>query len=61
VRFKLEKEHERYIPDDLAKRLTAVGGDLSRGAGFLKAHAVFEDYTVGDLEQERRDSSHLGL
>src|SRR5580658_9270585 len=73
------------IPDDLAKRLTAVGGDLSRRAleafaleefksghltkpelrellgyetrgaldGFLKAHGVFEEYTLEDLEQER--------
>src|SRR6266404_1537454 len=73
------------IPDDLAKRLTAAGGDLSRRAleafaleefksghltkpelrqllgyetraaldGFLKAHGVFEEYTLDDLEQER--------
>ena len=81
------------IPDDLAKRLTAAGGDLSRRAleafalegyksghlttpelrqllgyetraaldGFLKAHGVFEDYTLEDLEQERRDLMRLGL
>jgi Uncharacterised protein family (UPF0175) len=81
------------IPDDLAKRLAASGGDLSRRAleafaleeyknghltkpelrqllgyetramldGFLKAHAVFEEYTLEDLEQERRDLSRLGL
>jgi hypothetical protein len=81
------------IPDDLAKRLTAAGGDLSRRAleafgleeyksghltkaelrqllgyetrtaldGFLKAHAVYEEYTVEDLDQERRDLMRLGL
>ena len=82
-----------HIPDDLASRLSAAGGDLSRRAleafalvefksghltepelrellgygtravldGFLKAHAVFEEYTLDDLEQERRDLSRLGL
>jgi hypothetical protein len=81
------------IPDELAKRLIASGGDLSRRAlealaleeyksghlskpelrqllgyetrasldGFLKAHGVFEDYTLEDLEQERRDLMRLGL
>lgn len=81
------------IPDDLAARLSAAGGDLSRRAleafaleeyksghltkpelrqllgyetraaldGFLKAHGVFEDYTLEDLEQERRDLTRLGL
>jgi hypothetical protein len=81
------------IPDDLAKRLTAAGGDLSRRAleafalegyksghlttpelrqllgyetratldGFLKAHGVFEEYTLEDLEQEQRDMMRLGL
>ncbi len=81
------------IPDDLAERLSAAGGDLSRRAleafaleeyksghltkpelrqllgyetraaldGFLKAHGVFEDYTLDDLEQERRDLTRLGL
>jgi hypothetical protein len=29
--------------------------------GFLKAHAVFEEYTLEDLEQERRDLMRLGL
>ena len=82
-----------HIPDNLASRLSAAGGDLSRRAleafaleefksghltkpelrellgyetraaldGFLKAHAVFEEYTLDDLEQERRDLSRLGL
>jgi hypothetical protein len=29
--------------------------------GFLKAHGVFIDYTVEDLEQERRDLQRLGF
>ena len=81
------------IPDHLASRLSAEGGDLSRRAlevfalaefksgrltkpelrqllgyetraaldGFLKAHAVFEEYTLDDLEQERRDLIRFGL
>ena len=82
-----------HIPDDLASRLSAEGGDLSRRAleafaleefksghlttpelrqllgyetraaldGFLKSHGVFEEYTLDDLEQERRDLRRLGL
>lgn len=75
-----------YIPDDIATRLTAEGGDLSRRAleslalgefkaghitkpelrrllgfetryeldGFLKAHDIYEDYTMEDFEQDRK-------
>ena len=81
------------IPDDLAQRLAAAGGDLSRRAlealaieeyklgrlthpelrrllgfnthyeldGFLKAHGIFEPYTLYDLERERRDLELLGF
>ena len=81
------------IPDDLAQRLSAVGGDLSRRAlealaleeyksghltkselrrllgfgtrevldGFLKAHEIFVDYTLDDLEQDRNDLRRLGF
>jgi hypothetical protein len=81
------------IPDDVAQRLAALGGDLSRRAleafaieeyklghlshpdlrrllglhthyeldGFLKAHGVFEPYTLDDLERERRDLQQLGF
>jgi len=81
------------IPDDVAKRLAAAGGDLSRRAlealaleeykrghlttpelrrllgfgtrdaldGFLKAHDVFEPYSLDDVERERRDLRHLGF
>jgi hypothetical protein len=82
-----------HIPDDIAARLTADGGDLSRLAleglaleeykneritkaelrrllgfgtryrldGFLKAHNVFEKYTMADFEQEREDLRRLGF
>jgi uncharacterized protein UPF0175 len=81
------------IPDDLAKRLAAAGGDIERKAlealaleeyragrlskkelrealgfevlneldGFLKAHGVFEEYTLADLERERQTLDRLGL
>jgi hypothetical protein len=80
------------IPDDVAQRLAAAGGDLSRRAlealaleeykgghlshadlrrllgfnthyeldGFLKAHGMFEPYTMDDLERGRRDLERLG-
>jgi predicted HTH domain antitoxin len=81
-----------HIPDELAARLAAAGGDLERRAlvgfalteyqagrltlaelrrvlelsryeldGFLKAHGVFEDYTLDDLAQERRTLEQLGF
>lgn len=81
------------IPDDLAKRLSAGVGDLSRRAleafaaeeyrqgrlnkpdlrrllsfatsdqidSFLKAHEVWIDYTIEDLERERAGLHRLGL
>lgn len=81
------------IPDDLAGRMGASGGDLSRRAlealaveefksghitkpelrrllgfetryeleGFLKAHDVYEDYTMQDLEQELEGLTRLGI
>ena len=29
--------------------------------GFLKAHEVYEPYTIADLERERQDFDRLGL
>ena len=29
--------------------------------GFLKAHGVYEDYTMEDLERERQDLRRLGF
>jgi hypothetical protein len=81
------------IPDDVAARLKAAGGDLSRRAlealaieefkrgrltkpelrrilgfgtrdaldGFLKAHDVFEPYSLDDLTREQRDLRQLGF
>ena len=81
------------IPDEVAQRLTAAGGDLSRRAlealaleeyklghltkpelrrllgfgtryaldGFLKAHDVFEAYSLDDLEREQADLQRLGF
>jgi hypothetical protein len=81
------------IPDDLAGRMSASGGDLSRRAlealaleefksghitkpelrrllgfetryqldGFLKAHDVYEDYTLQDLEHELEGLRRLGI
>jgi hypothetical protein len=81
------------IPDDVAQRLSATGGDLARRAlealvaeeykqgrltkpdlrrllgfetsdqidSFLKAHDVWIDYTVEDLERERAGLKRLGF
>ena len=81
------------IPDDLASRMSASGGDLSRRAlealaleefknghitkpelrrllwfgtryqldGFLKAHDVYEDYTMEDFERDRDALKQLGF
>jgi uncharacterized protein YgbK (DUF1537 family) len=81
------------IPDEVARRLMAAGGDLSRRAlealaldeyklghltkpelrrllgfgtryaldGFLKAHGVFEPFTLDDLEREMADLQRLGF
>lgn len=81
------------IPDDVAVRLNAAGGDLSRRAlealiaeeyrlgrltkpdlrrtlgfttsdqidTFLKAHEVWIDYPIDDLERERAGLARLGF
>jgi hypothetical protein len=81
------------IPDDVAQRLSATGGDLSRRAlealvaeeyrqghltkpdlrrllgfetsdqidSFLKAHEVWIDYRIEDLERERAGLRRLGF
>jgi hypothetical protein len=81
-----------HIPDDVARRLSASGSDLSRRAleafalgefkagrltesqlrqllgfqtrdaldGFLKAHEVWLNYTMEDLERERAALRRLG-
>ena len=81
------------IPDDLASRMSASGGDLSRRAlealaieefrsghitrhelrrllgfetryqldAFLKAHELYEEYTLQDLERELEGLRRLGV
>jgi uncharacterized protein YgbK (DUF1537 family) len=80
------------IPDDLARRVIAAGGDVSRQAlealaleelragrmtepelaqalglgrlqleGFLKAHGVYQEYTLQDFEAERTALKEIGL
>ena len=81
------------IPDDLARNMSASGGDLSRRAlealaleefksghitkpelrrllgfgtryrrdGFLKAHDVYEDYTMEDFDRDRDALKQLGF
>ena len=81
------------IPDDLARRLSADGGDLARRAleafaveefragrltqpelrrllglatraaldAFLKERHVYTDYSIDDLDPDRRDLSRVGL
>ncbi len=81
------------IPDEIAARLSAGGGDLSRRAlealaleeyksgrlskselrtllefgtryqldGFLKAHEVYEDYSIEDFEREQATLRKLGF
>lgn len=80
------------IPDEIARRLTEMGGDLSRRAlegfaleelragritepqlceilglervekdAFLKAHGIYEEYTLEDFEEERKALKDLGL
>jgi hypothetical protein len=34
---------------------------LNEFDGFLKAHGVFEDYSINDLEHERQIADRLGL
>jgi hypothetical protein len=55
---------EEFKSGHLTKpELRRLLGFATRGAldGFLKAHAVFEEYTPEDLAQDRRDLSRLGL
>ena len=56
----LEEFKNGHITKPELRRLL---GFETRGGldGFLKSHGVFEDYTLEDLEQERRDMSRLGL
>jgi hypothetical protein len=55
---------EEYRADRLTKKeLRQVLGfeTLNEFDGFLKAHGVFEDYTLDDLARERKAFDQLGL
>ena len=55
---------EEFKAGRLAKaELRRMLGFSTRQAldGFLKAHAVFDDYTLDDLDEDRRDLDRLGL
>jgi hypothetical protein len=54
----LEEFKSGHITKPELRRLL---GFETRGGldGFLKAHGVFEEYTLDDLEQERRDLNRL--
>ena len=56
----MEQFKQGYLTKPGLRRLL---GFATRGAldGFLKAHGVFEDYTLKDLELERQDLARLGL
>ena len=55
---------EEFRLGNLTKpELRRLLGFDSRNAldGFLKAHGMFEPYTIDDLEDERRDLQRLGF
>lgn len=55
---------EEFKSGHLTKpELRRLLGFATRGTldGFLKSHAVYEEYTPEDLEQDRRDLTRLGL
>lgn len=54
-----EYKNERISKAEL-RRLLGFGTRY-RLDGFLKAHGVFEKYTMADFEQEREDLRRLGL
>ena len=62
-----ERVHAPILKENAARltkpELRQLLGYETRGEldGFLKAHGVFEEYTLEDLEQERRDLKSLGL
>lgn len=58
--FALEEFRDRRITKPELRRML---GFETREAldGFLKAHGIFIEYTLDDLEQERRDLRRIGL
>ena len=56
----LEGYQERWLSEAQLRRLLGYGTRM-QVHGFLKAHGVPLDYTVEDLEQDRKAYRHLGL
>lgn len=56
----LEEYRDGHITQPELRRMLgfATGEALD---GFLKAHGIFLDYTLNDLEQERQDLRRLGI
>jgi len=55
----LEEYKGRRITGPGVRRLLGFGTRYELD-GFLKAHGVYEDYTMEDLEREREDLRRLG-
>jgi Uncharacterised protein family (UPF0175) len=58
--FALEEYKLGYLTKPELRRLLGFGTRAKLDA-FLKAHDVFEPYTLDDLECERRDLERLGF
>jgi hypothetical protein len=58
--FAVETFRAGRLTQPEVRQLLGIGtrGELD---GFLKAHGLFEDYTLADLEQEREDLRRLGF
>jgi hypothetical protein len=55
------KEYKSGHLTDLELRRLLGFGTRYELDGFLKAHGVYEDYTMEDLEREREDLRRLGF
>jgi hypothetical protein len=58
--FALEEYKLGYLTKPELRRLLGFG-TRAKLDEFLKAHDVFEPYTLEDLERERRDLERLGF
>lgn len=56
----LEEYKLGHLTKPELRRLLGYGTRMELD-GFLKAHEVFEPYSLADLDEERRDLDRLGL
>ena len=56
----LKEYKSGHLTDPELRRLLGFGTRYELD-GFLKAHGVYEDYTMEDLEREREDLRRLGF